>query len=695
MKERPKGNLESPLPAGPIERIVGIVAIIAALTFAVLLGVRPMENEDLGYHLAFGEHFLDTGRIVDSSEYIYTIPHDRQMSTGPGEWYTDRSQYRFVNANWGTQIVMAAVHRLAGMAGLSVLAAGLVAATFLLALVILRRLGIGLIGAAGCLVLIAMASYERFALRPELFTYVLLLGQLYVLLPAADRRASLSTWRIALLCVLQVLLVNVHSYFLLGLALTGVILADRALRLAWFAIQGRRADEDSGCIRRVCIRLAITLGLQVGLCMLNPWTWQLAIMPVQMFFYLRTHHITSPIPGQPAHPMSFIGEFYPTFLPGAWIGLKASWAIVVVLVVAGAGALAGLLLRRWAWVMLIGVMVALSLSMRRNITIASMVLLPISTACLYDFLAPLARRLSAALRRVAVVSAGAAIIVAAGWLGVSVITHRFYFAERRPTRFGVGISSLRIPLDAAGWINRHNPVGRVWCDYNCSSGVRYFTRPHCDVPIITNTWAYPNDVMAEVLDNSIGKIDFDETRRKYGIQTVVLRVDEYSAPLARRLVGDSDWALVHLDARHALFLWRPGPNGPLARKYSLEPSMFDVARYIDVVRQQDSVPAYAFHTAGITLQRLGWDTQATELFRAAINEDPQYFQAWFAMGFSYALRSQECRANSKRYSVGLADLQKAIHCMDKCLEIKPDYEPAVELRQVIRKDIQFLRMLGG
>ena len=218
MKERLQGNLKSTPPAGPRERIVGIVAIIAALTFAALLGVRPMENEDLGYHLAFGEKFLDTGRIVDSSEYIYTIPHERQMSTGPGEWYTDGGQYRFVNANWGTQIVMAAVHRFAGMVGLSVLAAGLVAATFLLALVILRRLGIGPVGVAGCLVLMAMASYERFALRPELFTYVLLLAQLYVLLPAANRQASLSTWRIVLLCVLQVLLVNVHSYFLLGMA---------------------------------------------------------------------------------------------------------------------------------------------------------------------------------------------------------------------------------------------------------------------------------------------------------------------------------------------------------------------------------------------------------------------------------------------------------------------------------------------
>ncbi|MCD4824254.1 MAG: tetratricopeptide repeat protein [Phycisphaerae bacterium] len=684
------GNLPATANS-PAVRIGGIVALATAMTLAVLLGVRPMESEDLGYHLAYGEHFLDTGEVFNHSPYIYTLAN-RQTQPGPGGWYDGDGKFQFVSANWGTQIVMAAVYRVGGMTGLCILQAALVAGMFVLILLIYRAMKVPPLWMAGAILLTAMATYERFSLRPELLTYVILLGQLYVLLPAYLGEAKFAAWRIVVLCVLQVLLVNVHSYFLLGLGFTGVAFGDRLVRLIWNRFVGGSAQ--AGSQRSCSVRLGVVLLAQAGLCFLNPWTWRLVVMPFETLWYIKVNRIDQPpISGQVGHPLSMIAEFFPAFLPGAWMHSKATYAFIVVLVIAAIGVLAALFRRRWGMAVLITVMAASVFSMRRNIVVASLVLVPLAVYCIYALLCKLTPP-TARLGKVAAGVAAILITATAGWFSVSVVRSQFYYEERRATRFGVGVSDLRIPLGAAGWINRHKPAGRLWCDYSCSSNVYYFTQPHRDVPIITNTWAWPHDVMAEVLDYSLGRNKFEQACKDYQLQIVVLRVDSVSTTLALSLSADPAWAIVFLDSRYAVFLHLRGPNAALARQHGLDPSTFDVAKHIEAIRRQDPLPAYAFHDAGMTLQRIGWDTQAIELFRAAVDEDPECCHAWFELGFCYALRSQSYR-NKTNCPQAMADLTKALRCMEKCLEIKPDHERAIEFRQVIQKDISALRMLGG
>jgi len=95
-------------------RIVTALALAGALALAVLLAVRPLISPDLGYHLAYGEEFLETGRIVDTnSEFLYTLPADADYGgqMGPGCWYDADGQYRFPNANWLSQLALAKRYR--------------------------------------------------------------------------------------------------------------------------------------------------------------------------------------------------------------------------------------------------------------------------------------------------------------------------------------------------------------------------------------------------------------------------------------------------------------------------------------------------------------------------------------------------------------------------------------------------------
>lgn len=654
----------SPATPGPQARAGAVIAVVAAAAFVAALALRPVSSFDVGYHLAYGEQFLQTGRIVDANDYIYTcepsLAPDRRPAPGPGCWYDDQGRYRFPNANWLSQVLMAAAYRAGGMEALSVLAAaivvGILAAGFLAA----RRGGVSAPAAAAGVVLAALAGYERFNMRPELMGYLVLLVQLAILVPAAagrdlSRRAALA------LVALQLLLVNLHSYFPLGLALTGALLADRLARWAW---QRFAARADAAQPARQARRSAIVLAAQAAVCLANPWTWRLALLPVQTLVYFAQYDITGAAGGK--HPWANIVELYPTFAPGAFATPIATGAFVVVLTLAGAGALAAAVKRRWAWGFILVGAAAVGFSTRRNIAVASAIVVPLALASLWPLLAPrLARAKQAAILALA---GPIALTLLAAALALAVVSQRFYDWEGSTYRFGVGADSISTPLAAAEWINANQPAGRLWTDVDSSSNMYFFTRPHRAVPSLTNTWAYPPSIFMDSLELVAGRRKavspgknpfaavadgFEPVVKAYGVETVLIHAASLltgsDAPsLGNSLVRDPRWNVVCLDAQFILFLRADGANAPLARRLALEPSPVLpanappapwLAEYAARLRRLDPLPAHSLRLAGRTCQYLGFLNEAVELFTQSLQLDPAQPMAWNQLGKAHADRA--------------------------------------------------------
>ncbi len=648
-------------------RLVAAVAIAAAMIVIGMLSLRPLRSPDLGYHLAYGETFLDEGRIVDHNAFLFTLPAegDEQPEPGPSCWYDAEGRYRFVNANWLSQVIMAAFWRLEGASGLCGLQSVLILATFALIGLAMRRLGVppALIGAG--LLLAALTAYMRFSLRPETFGYLLLAAQFCLL---AGRKFG---WlAVAGLAGLQVLFVNLHSYFILGLALTGAMLAESLLRLGWqwLTASGRQGSPE---LRRRAVRLAVALAAQCALCLVNPWTWRLAVLPVQTLVYMRANQIARGDLTGDGHPWSHIGEFFRP-LAGVFLDTTATWAFCGVLALSAMGAIAAAAKRRWAWLAVIVAMAAVSMSMRRNIAPAALLLVPLALAACCGAVGPIWTRLHAKTRRWLIAVVPIAAILSAGWLGFSIATQRFYFAERSPARFGVGLSKLELPLDAANIVYAQRNE-RLWTDYSGSSNFYYFAYKPA-VPILTNTWAYPPDVMRMVLDVASGVRPFEQTERKFGLQTVALRMDRTTAPLARHLAGRDDWSLAHLDARFVVF--HKGSDAGISER------ALDANRHIEQLKALDPVPAFALHLGGMTLYRLGWDIPAAKIFAAAVAEHPAYHEAWNMQGVCLARRGEKLRAMTGSTEL----LKQAEVCFRRALELRGDYATArTNLDRVLRQ----------
>lgn len=687
-----------------LARCFAAAGLLLAILGGASLGVRTISSPDIGYHLAYGDAFLQTGRIVDSSPEVYTLDPDalaRARELPPGSWIDAAGVYRFPNANWLSQIVFSLVHRAGGMIGLGLLQAAMVLGILLVTAIGMRRvLGLSAAWSAVGVLLLSLTAYERFMLRPELMGYAVLATQALLLGPIWQGRGGLSWRRATALVLLQGLLVNLHSYWPLGLGLTLAGLGGVVLGAIFPPEEATTRKRGAGWKSLTALLL---LQGAIGFC--NPWTWRITLLPFQTLAFFSRYGISTTGPRAGGHPWSVIGEFFRPW-ESPFADVVATKGLVVLLATVFLALLEATLRRRWSLVCLLAGMTAMMLTMRRNLAPGAILLTPAALAGLVRLLEtrPTWKTL-AALSLSPVAAAVAPGFLAAVLLG-AVTTNRFYVEQRRADRFGLGLSTLNTPILAAQWLSEVQPEGRIWTDYDSSSNLHYFTawpdpenpsrRVHPDVPILTNTWAYPPDVMAEVLDVSRGMRTFRQMVDMYGVEVVALRVSVATTPLTVYLAENPDWALVYLDALHAVWLRRAGPNASLTRKWEIRRDRFHLSAYLEQLRRMDPEAPFAFHAAGVTLQRLGWFDEAIAVLRQAVRESPRCAESWFELGACHALRSQETRQKAPRgeaTAAVLRDLREAQECFRRCLDLQPSREyrdKAQNYLQGIQRDYTLL-----
>jgi hypothetical protein len=171
---------------------------IALPALAALIANLP--SVDLTYHLRAGAQILDGGGIRTVDTWTFTVP---------GITWTDQQ--------WGAQVILAAVYRLAGWTGLVILRSALIALSFGCLLTIGLRRGLGMRRAAWLTLAAFLVSAVALGLRPQLIGMALFA---VVLLLVTDRRAHPGrVWAVPLIVLVWA---NVHGSFFLGPLVLGL-----------------------------------------------------------------------------------------------------------------------------------------------------------------------------------------------------------------------------------------------------------------------------------------------------------------------------------------------------------------------------------------------------------------------------------------------------------------------------------------
>jgi hypothetical protein len=220
------------------------VWVFVALTVPIMgvLG-SSMSTIDLTYQVRAGDWMLRTHHLLDVDTFTFTV-HG-------AAW---------LNQQWLAEVVLAALYRAWGWAGVSVTRGVLTGVSLAAIFLACRHAGASLRRAALLTVAGFLLAQYHMAMRPQMFGFALFCGTLWLLEGRRDRPRSV--W---FLPVIVAVWANVHGSFVLGPLLGG---------LAW--LEDRR---DRSPVARTTLLATVAASLAT---LLNPFGWRVLSYTVEI-----------------------------------------------------------------------------------------------------------------------------------------------------------------------------------------------------------------------------------------------------------------------------------------------------------------------------------------------------------------------------------------------------------------------------
>jgi hypothetical protein len=287
---------------------------------------RLFHDSDTGWHVRNGEAILSSRSVPGADAFSYT--------RGGEAWFS---------WEWLSDTIFGASHRIAGLSGVALLSAALIAFTAYGTAHLTLLLGGNLFfTAAGTVLLLGVTSMHWLA-RPHLFSWILAL----VFLSVAERERQKTTRMLWALPVFALIWANMHASFLLGPSILLIYEVGE-----WIALPSRRGDGR---------RFALASLMSLLATFINPYGWRLH---EHVFAYLQNDYL-----------MDHIEEFHSFSFHSA-----GAVYVEIFLVVAVLGTTALVRQRAFGPALLSLGMLHMSLYSARHIPTAAVLLMPLSIA---------------------------------------------------------------------------------------------------------------------------------------------------------------------------------------------------------------------------------------------------------------------------------------------------------------------------
>lgn len=217
--------------------------ILIFLNLTLLATRDDCFNEDMGRHLTLGKIIAQTRQIPQNNLFSFTEP-----------------EHPFINHHWLSQVIFWQIYQSFSFNGLLMLKVFLINNTIVLLYLATTRKGkLTEFLVLPFFALAILILKDRFDLRPELFSYLLITVFIYLL------QKPLTYKRALMLFFLQVLWVNLHIYFFLGPLLVFTFSLEKFLKT------------------RKWLKPALTTGSVIAACLVNPYFLLGTIQPLLIF----------------------------------------------------------------------------------------------------------------------------------------------------------------------------------------------------------------------------------------------------------------------------------------------------------------------------------------------------------------------------------------------------------------------------
>ncbi|HEU4341290.1 MAG TPA: hypothetical protein VFU31_06945 [Candidatus Binatia bacterium] len=477
---------------------------------------------DLGRHLKNGELFIEKLLIANANLYSFAYP-----------------DYLFINHHWGSGVVFYLIEGFAGFSGLSVAFIAISLTTLLVFLNLACKYSSFAL-AAPIAVIVIPVLITRHEVRPEVFSYFFS-GLFLQVLWGYKSRTLRDRW-LFLLPILEILWVNLHIYFFIGVVLIAVFLFE--LVVAYFI-----NNKEQDTVRRLK-KLAGTLVLTLLATCVNPAGISGAIYP---FLILKEYEF----PVIENYSIRAVLNAGFRFLPLPYFEivfglLCLSWLYAIV------KNRSNLSLGNFVLSLIFSAMAWWAI---RNLAFFAYFALPLAAVNLKGLVGK--EDSPGTLLRVSV----ALVAIAFGLVAISPI----YFVSSHRGRVGIGLEPANHA--AAEFLLKQNIRGPIFNNYDVGGYLIYHLYPRHRVFVDNRPEAYPASFFSDVyFPLQIDEEKWQELSHTYGFNMICFNHRDRSVWAERfivRRVLDPAWAPVFMDKDIIVLLKRYGPNQSVIETYEL------------------------------------------------------------------------------------------------------------------------------
>jgi tetratricopeptide (TPR) repeat protein len=514
-----------------MSRAAGAFSLALLLLLCASFCLTEQAEADLHWHLLAGREILRSGSVPQADPFSY--------ASAGRPW---------IDLHWLFQVLVAGVHRGLGWDGLDLLKIFLMTAAFAVATAVAVRRGASTPAAALVLLPALVASQERFTLRPEAASF-LLLAVLQGLLAERRRRPPV----LVAVPVLLALWANLHALFAVGLALVLLTLAgDLIDRLRRAPAAGDAGAPAGPAPLPGPAFLGGVAAAGVLATLLTPYGAAGWTLPRRL--------LLERIGGGTIYARH-IAEFQAPFGGYAVTASIAAFAVLAALIGWAAwahrrGATAADLLALTSFF-------GIALLARRNLPLFALVAIPAGAPMVEAAARRLATRrgvgpIAVLGRRLGPATAACTVALIAVWLLSEVWSNRFYERDGTQRYFGRGLAAGHYPEGAADFVLGQPLPGEAIHDLAAGGFLAWRWYPERRVFLDGRLEVHGEDLFATYLRMQSDPVEFEAAARRYGAGVVVASYRPEWGPLLRHLADGGAWRPVYVDHAAAVFVRAAG-----------------------------------------------------------------------------------------------------------------------------------------
>jgi len=595
-----------------IEKKILLFFLFIFFAFCALFAAQKISDPDFWWHLKTGEWIWQHKAIPFVDSFSYTFKGT--------EW---------INYEWLFHAIIYPIYKLSGFGGLIVFEAIFVLLTFFILFFACREVDGGQRWLTITILFITLfIARGRFAVRPQIISFLFLVLYLYLLILHREERIT-TRQLILFLIPAHILWVNIHGSFLLGIFLAGAYALGRLVPLALTHRQDLKPvfqDRRLQGLVTLCLLLCLAS-------LVNPYTYRIFHIPL----------ITAE-----SETLKGISEWVPVDI--RLLGVLAidytMWFRILFLI----GVLSFLIwrdnLKRVENVVIFAFFSYMAFKHIRFGADFAIVAAPIIVYNLNHL--QLRVRHWRWMRLLPLL-----IVIASSVNDVRVIN--------QAKRFGFGVlSNFYYPKETVEFLKDHDVRGNIFNDYGFGGYMIWHLWP--DIPVFIDgrtPTVYDHDFFWLYGLVYWKRETWEKMVKQYGIEIVLLQADReknYVPPLYSWLDEDAAWRLVAFDDNSSLYLKRGQRFDGLIGQYGyqyLRPAditmeyakqkrvdkryLKELEKELNVACQRSPQDFYPFYYLGIYHQIYGTKEhlqEAEKAFRRAAANRPDFSMAHYELGFT-------------------------------------------------------------